>query len=86
MAFGPLMASMIEQAGLDFSYTPFADPSLPSDGWRNLLGIRYQTETAPGWIMFVLWALSWLAVFLLFKNPTKASEVRDDFMVCFCCF
>ena len=53
LAFGPLIASLIELSDVSFSCR----------------FVRYENVTAPGWIMAFMWFTALMAVILLFQEP-----------------
>lgn len=63
LAFGPLLAALIERSNVSFTIYGF-------DG-KSVLFI-YENVNAPGWIMTVLWAISFIAVLLYFEEPKIA--------------
>ena len=68
LVFGPLMASLIRRCGLSFQWT-----------WP-IVGtvLRYETVTAPGWIMAVLWLLSLIAILTGFEEPVLIEATSNS--------
>jgi hypothetical protein len=65
LACGPLISSLVERSGLTFRWMAF--------GGRTL--VWYQPETAPGWIMALLWLIALALVIPFFAEPEQ--QVRD---------
>jgi hypothetical protein len=64
LAFGPLLAAFIERSNLNFDVHGFINP-------QSVL-FRYDNVTAPGWIMTLLWGVSFFAVLFYFEEPQIA--------------
>lgn len=63
MAAGPALAVAADYL------TPEGSSLLESGHW-------WTVETAPGWIMFVLWAVFWVSAYLFFEEPVRASKQK----------
>jgi hypothetical protein len=59
LSFGPLASSILGTYNVPFTYT--------------ILGIdfRYETVTAPGWLMFILFSITLIVIILTFDDPLK---------------
>ncbi|KAJ1428034.1 major facilitator superfamily domain-containing protein [Ochromonadaceae sp. CCMP2298] len=68
LSCGPLISSLVGRSGVDFSW------EVGAEKWTL---IRYQEETAPGWIMVALWLVALVAVVLLFQEP-EAQYMRGN--------
>jgi hypothetical protein len=60
LAFGPLLAAIVERANISFIIHGYTGASV----W-----IQYENVTAPGWIMTALWSMSLVAVLFYFQEP-----------------
>eukprot|EP00981_Chlorochromonas_danica_P013088 scaffold5788_cov159-Ochromonas_danica.AAC.4 len=60
LAFGPLIASIIEIVGLHFELKSF-------DG--SFVLVQYEKVTAPGWIMACAWMFTFALVLVFFREP-----------------
>jgi hypothetical protein len=69
LAFGPLLAAIVERADVSFTIHGYNGTSV----W-----IRYENVTAPGWIMTALWSLSFIAVLFYFQEP----KINVSFSFC----
>lgn len=63
LACGPLMSSLVSASKYSFVTQ-----------WNDTVIVQYELVTAPGWIMFLLFAVTLLAVLLGFKDPTIAKQ------------
>lgn len=63
LACGPLMSSLVSASRYSFVTR-----------WNDTVIVQYELVTAPGWIMFLLFAVTLLAVLLGFKDPTIAKQ------------
>lgn len=74
LAFGPLIASLIERSDLSFTWML---------GQKVVL-LHYENVTAPGWIMAFMWFTALIAVLLFFEEPlVKVSPSPNPFSDCF---
>lgn len=60
-ACGPLIASLIERSNYSFTWY----------GYHNQVLLQFETVTAPGWIMALLWTVALVAVFCFFEDPLQ---------------
>ena len=68
LAFGPLLSVMITLANLSYSVKV-----------NDVVLVKFTPVTAPGWIMFILWIITWFAVLIGFTEPlTTTDRERSD--------
>lgn len=63
LACGPLMSSLVSASRYSFVTR-----------WNDTVIVQYELVTAPGWIMFLLFAVTLLAVLMGFRDPTIAKQ------------
>jgi hypothetical protein len=63
LACGPLMSSLVSASRYSFVTR-----------WNDTVIVQYELVTAPGWIMFLLFAVTLIAVLMGFKDPTIAKQ------------
>ena len=76
LACGPLISSLVSLSGQHFTLKTTIFGTNPPSVW-----LLYTAETAPGWIMAVLWAFALVLVVAYFQEPDQ--RVRTHFVL-FC--
>jgi hypothetical protein len=69
LAFGPLIASLVERSDLTFCWKIH----------QKIILLQYENVTAPGWIMAFLWFTAFIAVLFLFEEPLL--KVRQNGLI-----
>lgn len=67
LACGPLISSLVARSGVSFQWNVHSIWG----GEGDMAILWYQTETAPGWIMAVLWLLALVVTIVYFHEPEQ---------------
>lgn len=85
LACGPLFASLLERLNMSFQWRANLD-FLSSRPEYSIVIMIYQKETAPGWIMAVLWLAALVVLFSFFEDPLQTQRLRVSTRIVSICF